>query len=451
MCVFLLGNIALSGSRDRTARLWNTESGALLRILTHSSDVRSVTFNSHIIMTGDDYPDLFVWDTSKCLDPDIEEGSSELLLRTLTGHNGMVHTMQCTPTGLISCDVTGLVVERDFWTSVEEGPSLRILRCSEGVNCMVVDEKSIACGLLNKIVNVYDRKSLDLILQLRGHTDHIWCIDISPKYICTGSWDFSVIIWSRSNGNILHKFENPNNKEISGVKIVDQRVYVSSLSGDIFVLEENNDDHDDGEEFVVANAIPSRSDLGEIYSMAADERFLLTGHTYASTSIQLWSIKDLNSELVIRENTSESIIWNLQLAYPLALVCRDNEVLDIYHLETHTSLKSLKHQSKVLNASLFQGIIIVGCQYGLLAFWNLHQVLQATNPEVIDINHPSCIKILHEHSGAISNVHVDNDELITDDYDGVVILRKMKTHSYLKNIFQHCTNSNEHISDGNVS
>ena len=79
----------------------------------------------------------------------------------------------------------------------------------------------------------------------------------------------------------------------------------------------------------------------------------------------------------------------------------------------------------------------MGCQYGLLAFWNLHQALQA-NQEVIDINHTSCIKVLTEHSGAISNVHVDSDELITDDYDGIVILRKMKTHSYLKSIFQHC-------------
>ena len=186
--------------------------------------------------------------------------------------------------------------------------------------------------------------------------------------------------------------------------------------------------------------VPSRTDLGEIYSMAADERFLLTGHTYASTSLQLWTIADMKSKLIIRENKSESIIWNLHLAYPLALVCRDNEVLDIYHLETKNSLKSLKHQSKVLNAALFRGIIVVGCQYGLMAFWNLHQALQA-NDEVIDINHPSCLKILTEHSGAISNVHIDDSELITDDYDGIVMLRKMKTHSYLKNIFEHfCDN-----------
>ena len=435
-CVYLYGDIGISGSRDRTARIWNVQSGKLLRVLQHSSDVRSVTFNSHIIITGDDYPDLFVWDTIKCLDPSVEDGASELFLRTLTGHNGMVHSMQSTPTSIITCDVTGLIIERDFWSSVEEGPTLRILRCSEGVNCMVVDNIAIACGLLNKTVNVYDRKTLGLNLQLSGHADHIWCIDMSSKYICTGSWDASVIIWSRDNGEKVYTFDHPDNKEISGVKIIGTKVYVSSLSGAIAVLEEL-EEPTDNELFTLEILVPSRTDLGEIYSMAADEQFLLTGHTYASTSLQLWSIVDVKSKLIIRENTSESIIWNLQLAYPLALVCRDNEVLDIYHLETQNSLKSLKHQSKVLNAALFRGIIVVGCQYGLMAFWNLHQALQAKE-EVIDINHPSCIKILTEHSGAISNVHIDNDELITDDYDGIVMLRKMKTHSYLKNIFQHC-------------
>ena len=31
--------------------------------------------------------------------------------------------------------------------------------------------------------------------------------------------------------------------------------------------------------------------------------------------------------------------------------------------------------------------------------------------------------VVYEHSAAISNIHADNTELITDDYDGVIILR----------------------------
>ena len=43
--------------------------------------------------------------------------------------------------------------------------------------------------------------------------------------------------------------------------------------------------------------------------------------------------------------------------------------------------------------------------------------------------------MLNEHSAAISNVFVDGDELITDDYDGVVIARRLDKHSRIRKLF----------------
>ena len=103
-------------------------------------------------------------------------------------------------------------------------------------------------------------------------------------------------------------------------------------------------------------------------------------------------------------------------------------------MESKSCLKSLRHESKVLNAVLHKDVIIVGCQYGLLVFWQLQKALKS-DPVVIDINHSSCLKILNEHSGAISHIHIDKDELITDDYDGVVMIRNIRTHSEIKGLF----------------
>ena len=88
-----------------------------------------------------------------------------------------------------------------------------------------------------------------------------------------------------------------------------------------------------------------------------DQNYLLTGHTLNTTCVQVWSISedDLLPCSTMRENSSESIIWNIHLAFPLALICRNNETLDIYHLESHSCLKSLKHESKVLNTTLHKG------------------------------------------------------------------------------------------------
>ena len=81
------------------------------------------------------------------------------------------------------------MIEKDFWNCVVEGPGknflkkviesqslnskgiitlsagMRILRCGDGVNCMVCDSEQIVVGLLNKTIEVYDRSSLIKVLQ----------------------------------------------------------------------------------------------------------------------------------------------------------------------------------------------------------------------------------------------------------------------------------------------
>ena len=47
----------------------------------------------------------------------------------------------------------------------------------------------------------------------------------------------------------------------------------------------------------------------------------------------------------------------------------------------------------------------------------------------------SAAGVLNEHSAAISNVFVDADEIITDDYDGVVIARRIDRHSRTRRVF----------------
>ena len=55
-----------------------------------------------------------------------------------------------------------------------------------------------------------------------------------------------------------------------------------------------------------------------------------------------------------------------------------------------------------------------------MVFWDLSTIM-AVQKKVVGMNHSHMV--VYEHSAAISNIHVDSQELITDDYDGVVILR----------------------------
>ena len=71
---------------------------------------------------NESFPDLSVWDFEKCLiseRADSNQKEEGLLLRTLTGHGGLVHNIFATSFGLISCDITGLIFERDFWKCIQ--------------------------------------------------------------------------------------------------------------------------------------------------------------------------------------------------------------------------------------------------------------------------------------------------------------------------------------------
>jgi len=69
-------------------------------------------------------------------------------------------------------------------------------------------------------------------------------------------------------------------------------------------------------------------------------------------------------------------------------------VIHVSNFQTReVCLKSLVHESKVLNAILFRDVIIAGCQFGLLVFWDLNLALKSPATR-IDFNDISCIKIL---------------------------------------------------------
>ncbi|QQP40804.1 Hypothetical protein FKW44_014972 [Caligus rogercresseyi] len=134
----------------------------------------------------------------------------------------------------------------------------------------------------------------------------------------------------------------------------------------------------------------------------------------------------------IEEMKATNIVWDITLSYPLTLVCRDDEKLDICNIEERSCLKRLVHEFKVLNAVIRDGIIISGCLHGLLVFWDLSAVLASND---FEITYESSLLILREHSAGIPDIYIDKDTIITDDYDGVVCIRKISLSSSLRSIF----------------
>lgn len=76
----LKDNIVVSGSTDRTVRVWNIDTGACVHVLTgHTSTVRCLALNGQIVISGSRDSLLRVWH--------VETGECMQILR---GHNAAV-------------------------------------------------------------------------------------------------------------------------------------------------------------------------------------------------------------------------------------------------------------------------------------------------------------------------------------------------------------------------
>ena len=183
------GQRIVTGSEDRTAKVWETATGReLLTLKGHRGPIYSVAFSpdGQRIVTGSADKTAKVWEALS---------GSELL--TLKGHRDAIVSVAFSPDGRRI--VTGSV---DKTAKVWEATAGRVLLTVTG--CVVAfspDGERIVttCGDQAKI---WDAASGRELLQLSGHNGEILSVAFSPdgQRIVTGSRDQTAKIWEAAGG-----------------------------------------------------------------------------------------------------------------------------------------------------------------------------------------------------------------------------------------------------------
>jgi len=195
------GKTVISGSDDKTLRLWNVQSGKTLKVFRgHEGYVGCVSFSpdGKTVISGSDDNTLKLWN--------VQSGKT---LKVFRGHEKYVGFVSFSPDGktVISGGSDNTL---RLW-DVQSGKTLKVFRGHEKyVGCVSFspDGKTVISGGSDNTLRLWDVKKEKTLKVFRGHEKYVKCVSFSPdgKTVISGSYDNTLRLWDVRKENTLKVF-----------------------------------------------------------------------------------------------------------------------------------------------------------------------------------------------------------------------------------------------------
>ncbi|RLG55269.1 MAG: hypothetical protein DRN88_05875, partial [Candidatus Hydrothermarchaeota archaeon] len=220
------GKYIVSGSKDKTIRIWRMEDGECIMVLKgHTGSVYSVFYSpdGKHITSGSKDKTIRIWK--------VEDGKCTMILK---GHSHSVLSACYSPDGEYIASGSQDETVRIWRPKGKWRKCIRVLTRWEKVRlvCYSPDGKYLASGIGSdiKIWRVEDGKCVKL---LKGHTGPVYSACYSPdgKYITSGSQDKTVRIWRMEDGKCI-KILKGHTESVNSVCYSPDGKYVASGSDD---------------------------------------------------------------------------------------------------------------------------------------------------------------------------------------------------------------------------
>jgi WD40 repeat protein/serine/threonine protein kinase len=207
VCLTDDGRYALSGSQDQTIKYWDLEAGRCLRTFQgHRRPVWSVCLTSD---------GRYAWSASWDGTIRLWEAATGRAVRTVKAHEGEVNRVALSPGErlLLSAGWDGTVA---LW-DVATGKCRRRLRGHSGPvwsACWSPDGAAILSGGEDKALRLCDAADGRCLRAWRGHTWHVRALSFSldGRHALSAGWDRMVKVWDTTTGKCLRTFEGHTEK-----------------------------------------------------------------------------------------------------------------------------------------------------------------------------------------------------------------------------------------------
>jgi len=203
------GKAALSGSYDQTLRLWDLVTGREIRKLEgHSGPVFSVAFSpdGKAALSGSDDKTLRLWDLATGRE-----------IRKFEGHSDRVTSVAFSPDGKAA--LSGSYDKTLKLWDVASGQILHDLQAQADVDSLAFspDGKHFVSGgwgewvdgSMKGVLKLWDAETGELLRAFAGHSGQVFSVAFSPdgKAALSGGWDKTVRLWDLAAGREVQAFE----------------------------------------------------------------------------------------------------------------------------------------------------------------------------------------------------------------------------------------------------
>lgn len=282
------GRLVLSASADKTARLWEADTGAeLRRFAGHSLDVRSAAFSpdGRFVLTGGADTTARLWDAATGVE-----------VRRFGGL-GPVTSVAVSPDGrfAVASSFDRTVRRLSLVSGEEMAP---YLGCPDRVSSVAYsrDGRFVVAGSADGTARLWDAGTGAERRLFSGHTGWVHSVAVSPdgRFVLTGGDDRTARLWDAATGAELRRFAGHTRRVTSVAFSPDGRLALTAADADARAWD------------VRTGADAGRFEGQQnvtVIAPSADGRFVVTGS--ADGTIRLW---DAATRRAVRGFDSSSVL-----------------------------------------------------------------------------------------------------------------------------------------------
>ncbi|MBD2531849.1 WD40 repeat domain-containing protein [Nostoc flagelliforme FACHB-838] len=192
------GETLVSGCADKTIKVWNINTGKLIRTTEDLGEISSVAISpdGHFLAVGSSqHPKSNVR---------VCNLNSGKLIHTLLGHQKPVNCIAISPDGQILASGSNKI---KIW-NLQKGDRICTLWHSSAVNAAAIspDGTILASASSDNKIRLWNPRTGDPLRTINGHSGEVKSVIISPdgRILVSGSTDKTIKIWHLATGKVLH-------------------------------------------------------------------------------------------------------------------------------------------------------------------------------------------------------------------------------------------------------